>query len=116
MSQPDIDSARLLRRLQCLSRIGREKGGGISRPGFSQAAIDAASYIAAEARDDGLIARTDAGGNLLISPPGPRRCARALLVGSHLDTVVNGGWVGGADWRVAAPGGGGGGSAQPPRP
>ncbi|ROO60624.1 N-carbamoyl-L-amino-acid hydrolase [Micromonospora sp. Llam0] len=102
MTEPDIDPGRLLRRLRHLSRIGRQAGGGISRPGFSQAAIDAANYIASESRDDGLVARTDAGGNLLIGRPGPRRCARALLVGSHLDTVVNGGWLDGAYGVVAA--------------
>ena len=102
MSRPDIDPDRLLRRLRELADIGRETGGGITRPGFSQEAIDAASYIASEARAGGLTARTDAGGNLLIGQPGPRRHARALLAGSHLDTVINGGWLDGAYGVVAA--------------
>lgn len=101
MSRPDIDPDRLLRRLRELSAIGREAGDDITRPGFSQTAIDAGSYIASEARAAGLTARTDAGGNLLIGQPG-RRHPRALLAGSHLDMVINGGWLDGAYGVVAA--------------
>lgn len=102
MTRPDIDPARLLRRLSSLSAIGRVPAGGITRPGFSPAACEAAAYIAGEAGAAGLAAGTDAAGNLLIRPPGPRRHQRTLLAGSHLDTVLNGGWLDGAYGVVAA--------------
>jgi N-carbamoyl-L-amino-acid hydrolase len=101
VSNPGIDPRRLLRRLRELSTIGRAPGGGVTRPGFSQAAAAAVSYVAAEARHGGLTATIDAAGNLLIRQPAPSG-RRTLLTGSHLDTVLNGGWLDGAYGVIAA--------------
>lgn len=101
MTVADIDGTRLLRRLHELATIGRNSDGGVTRPGFGESADDAYRYVAKEARDAGLTAKVDAGGNLLIRLPGPQR-KRTLLLGSHLDTVMSGGWLDGAYGVIAA--------------
>lgn len=102
MTAPDIDGARLLRRLHDLAAIGRTPDGGVTRPGFCETADDAYRYVAEEARNAGLTAYVDAGGNLLIRQPGAAQRPRTLLLGSHLDTVMNGGWLDGAYGVIAA--------------
>jgi beta-ureidopropionase / N-carbamoyl-L-amino-acid hydrolase len=103
----DIDEDRILRRIAELGRIGRdEHTGGITRPGFSAADREARAYLMAEAREAGLVPAVDAAGNVIVRPPlweGARRGDRqALMMGSHLDTVVNGGRLDGAYGVVAA--------------
>ncbi|WP_422769367.1 Zn-dependent hydrolase [Plantactinospora sp. WMMC1484] len=101
-AQVEINSRRLLRRLRALANIGRQPAGGISRPGFGAADIQANRLVSRMARDSGLVPSVDAGGNLLIRHPTAGRTRPALLVGSHLDTVVNGGWLDGAYGVMAA--------------
>ena len=97
---PSVDRQRLLSRLRTLAAIGRDQDGGITRPGFSQAADEANAFVSAEARRAGLDARIDAGGNLLITRRGAH--GPTLLLGSHLDTVVHGGRLDGAYGVIAA--------------
>lgn len=102
-ARPDIDGDRLLHRLHTLAAIGQDPGGGISRPGFSEAALQAHQYVQEAAEEHGLRTTIDAGGNLLIRSPGPARSGRrTLLLGSHLDTVLNGGWLDGSYGVMAA--------------
>ncbi|WP_328536608.1 Zn-dependent hydrolase [Streptomyces sp. NBC_00344] len=101
----DIDAARLLRRIEELGRIGRDPAtGGISREGFSPADREARTYLMNEARAAGLVPAVDAAGNVVIRPRpvahGEER--QALMMGSHLDTVVNGGRLDGAYGVLAA--------------
>jgi N-carbamoyl-L-amino-acid hydrolase len=91
-----VNRHRLLGRLRRLAEIGRAPGGGITRPGFSEVADEANTLVAAFAREGGLHTRIDAGGNLLISRPSSGEAVPAVLLGSHLDTVVDGGWLDGA--------------------
>jgi N-carbamoyl-L-amino-acid hydrolase len=99
----DVNGNRLMARLHALAKIGRGPGGGISRLGFSEAAAEANLFVSRIAEAGGLRASIDAAGNLLIRQQ--RRAGRArstLLMGSHLDTVVNGGWLDGAYGVMAA--------------
>jgi N-carbamoyl-L-amino-acid hydrolase len=98
-----IDGGRLLDRIERFAAIGRGENGGIDRAGFSEADREARTCLAQEARRAGLETVIDAGGNLLIRRPGRadgqggRRADRPqVLVGSHLDTVLNGGKLDGA--------------------
>ncbi|MFJ9894130.1 Zn-dependent hydrolase [Streptomyces sp. NPDC091280] len=101
----DIDEGRLLRRLAELGRVGRDgRTGGITREGFSPADREARAYLMDEARGAGLVPAVDAAGNIIVRPrcdgrPGERQ---ALMMGSHLDTVVNGGRLDGTYGVVAA--------------
>ncbi|MTI43178.1 N-carbamoyl-L-amino-acid hydrolase [Roseibium hamelinense] len=68
--------------------------GGFNRPGFSDAHMACISWFEDQMRADGLATRRDGAANLfgrLGDPDGP-----AILIGSHLDTVIEGGAFDGA--------------------
>ncbi|MEU6315282.1 Zn-dependent hydrolase [Streptomyces sp. NPDC047014] len=105
----DIDPGRLLRRIAELARIGADPAtGGITREGFSAADRAGRAYLMDQARTAGLTPAVDAAGNIVIRarPPGsdtPDSAERqVLMMGSHLDTVVNGGRLDGAYGVLAA--------------
>lgn len=102
VAQIDINGDRLMTRLRSLARIGRDPSGGISRPGFSAALSAANTFVLRAAEGCGLAASIDAGGNLLIRQATASKARPTLLVGSHLDTVINGGWLDGAYGVIAA--------------
>lgn len=88
---PRVDGPRLLRRLQELSRFGRNAAGGIDRVAFGDADVQAREWVKALMRDNGLQVVTDTAGNLI-----GRRSSRGatrppLVLGSHIDSVPNGG-------------------------
>ncbi|TDC20534.1 Zn-dependent hydrolase [Streptomyces sp. 8K308] len=103
-----VNGPRLLDRIRRFAAIGRDDQGGINRPGFGEADRAARAHLIKEARQAGLLARTDAAGNVLIRrpDPGPSEAQHAarprLLLGSHLDTVLNGGELDGAYGVLAA--------------
>nr|WTB11761.1 M20 family metallo-hydrolase [Streptomyces antimycoticus] len=99
-----VDGARLLDRLDRLAEIGGSEDGGVTRMGFSEADQEARAHVARQAADAGLETTVDAGGNLLIRRPGDHHSSRRppVLVGSHLDTVANGGRLDGAYGVLAA--------------
>lgn len=97
-----VDRARLLRCLEDLAKIGADPGGGITRLGLSREENEARSFLAEMCASAGLEPRTDPAGNLLVRRPGGDRGAPVLLVGSHMDTVVQGGRLDGAYGVVAA--------------
>ncbi|WP_418959815.1 M20 family metallo-hydrolase [Streptomyces tritici] len=101
---PRIDGARLLDRLDRLAEIGAGENGGVTRMGFSEADREARAHVARQAVEAGLTAAVDAGGNLLIRRPGGHHGSGRppVLVGSHLDTVANGGRLDGAYGVIAA--------------
>lgn len=102
----DIDADRLLRRIAELARIGAgDTADGITREGFSAADREARAYLMDEARAAGLVTTVDAAGNIIVgrhsgTPPTTDR--QVLVMGSHLDTVVNAGRLDGAYGVLAA--------------
>ena len=94
----EINISRLLKNLETLSRFGRTDH-GITRPSFSPADIAARKWLLQEMTSAGIAARMDAAGNIFgrIGPEGP-----AVVAGSHLDTVPNGGMFDGALGVMAA--------------
>jgi beta-ureidopropionase / N-carbamoyl-L-amino-acid hydrolase len=102
---PEINAPRLLKRLNEIAEIGRDASGGITRPGFSTADITARTYLLEEARAHNLSAWVDAAGNILIKSvrePCEPSSDRALIIGSHLDTVLNAGRLDGTYGVLAA--------------
>jgi N-carbamoyl-L-amino-acid hydrolase len=101
-----IDDRRFLRDLAELGRIGRvpeAEGGGLDRAPFSPAERAARDFFCERARASGLDVSTDGAGNLSARVPAAGdRAAETLLIGSHLDTVPNGGAYDGALGVVAA--------------
>lgn len=88
-----IDPERLLGRLQELGRIGRTPEGALSRVALSDADKAARDAVVAWMEDAGMAVEVDAIGNIFgtwsgstgVDETGP------IMVGSHLDTVVDAG-------------------------
>ncbi|CAJ0995171.1 M20/M25/M40 family metallo-hydrolase [Sodalis praecaptivus] len=87
-----IDEERVLASLRRLATFGAE-GRGVSRPALSAADMAARRWLAEEMAGAGLEPTLDAVGNLYGRQP---NVTQALLLGSHADSVPNGGWLDGA--------------------
>lgn len=91
---PRIDLARLRADIEELARIGRDPEGGISRPAWSPAFMEAQRWLLDRCRAAGLAAREDTAANVfgrLGDGDGP-----VVMTGSHVDTVPRGGPLDGA--------------------
>src|SRR5688500_3280544 len=89
-----IDSGGLRNRLERLSYHGRPPGGtfadGVSRVAYSTADLTARAWIIDEIKQAEIAPRIDAAGNIYARVGGdPKR--PAILFGSHIDSVPNGG-------------------------
>jgi len=90
-------------RLESLARFS-DGSPGVTRLAYDDAWCRAHQWLAARARELGLAATPDAAGNLFFHDPALRlRNADrpVLLVGSHVDSVVNGGRYDGAYGAIA---------------
>jgi len=84
----------LIRDLQTLSRFGADgDDGGVSRLAWSPQLLDASRWLVQQVRALGLDADLDAAGNVVAVWAAD---GDALVIGSHLDTVPNGGRFDGA--------------------
>ncbi len=91
-----INSERLLQDFKQLSEIGATVGGGVSRLALSNEDLAARSWFADRIEEAGLLVRDDEVGNLSGLLPAAAPNAKTLMIGSHLDTVPNGGRYDGA--------------------
>jgi beta-ureidopropionase / N-carbamoyl-L-amino-acid hydrolase len=87
-----INPERLLATLEALRNIGR-CGTGVHRPALTPADLEARLWLRARLAELGFDARLDRFGTVLGRAPGD---APAILIGSHTDTVPQGGWLDGA--------------------
>ena len=87
-----INAGRLLSTLETLRNFGR-CGTGVHRPALTPADLEARLWLRGRLADLGYDARIDRFGTVLGRAPGD---ARAILLGSHTDTVPQGGWLDGA--------------------
>lgn len=87
---PEIDLTRLRSLFDGVNRFGRNPAtGGFSRPGFSAADMAARDWFEEQMRGDGLAVHRDGAANLFARfGPADGPC---VMVGSHLDTVPDGG-------------------------
>ena len=86
-----MDGERLWRRISELGEIGRQEGGGVTRLSFTDEERAAKDLVASYMQEAGLSVREDAAGNLFGRREGRNPEAPAVLVGSHVDSVYNGG-------------------------
>lgn len=97
-----VNADRMLDTFTRSASIGATADGGINRPTFSEAHLAARKWFREEVEKSGLEFRTDGAGNhsafLACSDP----AARTLILGSHLDSVPNGGRFDGALGVAAA--------------
>jgi len=80
----------LVARLDALARFSAP-GAGCTRLVYDEHWCDAHRWLQAEAAALGMAATPDAIGNLYVHDPAVAPGSEVILVGSHLDTVVNGG-------------------------
>jgi N-carbamoyl-L-amino-acid hydrolase len=97
-----VDAGRLRADFDALAAIGATPAGGVSRPTFGEAHIAARAWFLDGARAAGLETRVDAAGNHSALLRSRDERAPTLLLGSHLDSVADGGRFDGALGVVAA--------------
>lgn len=97
-----VNSERMRLAFDALAQIGATGDGGVQRPTFSEAHLAARLWFRDRITETGLEFRTDGAGNhSAFLPCGPKD-APTLLIGSHLDSVPNGGRFDGALGVMAA--------------
>lgn len=94
--RPEPDGDRLLADLDHLAGIGAVRGGGVSRVAFTPPDLEARDWFESRLRELDLDVRHDAAGNTIGHYPGRSPGLRPLALGSHTDTVPNGGRFDGA--------------------
>ena len=97
-----INPDRLLDAFNQLASIGATADGGVDRPTFSEAHLEARKWFREHIRQSGLEFRTDGAGNHSAFLPCEDENAPTLILGSHLDSVPNGGRFDGALGVMAA--------------
>ena len=97
-----VDADRLRADFDALAAIGATPGGGLERTTFSESHLAARAWFREQARKAGLETRIDTAANhsAVLVARDPE--ARTLLLGSHLDSVRNGGRFDGALGVVCA--------------
>ena len=96
----EVDERRLLRRLDELAQRGALPGGGVTRVAHTPAHAAAVELVTAWLKESGFLVRRDSAGNVWGRVEGSRG-GRAIVTGSHLDTVRSGGALDGALGIVA---------------
>ncbi|MDX1388957.1 MAG: Zn-dependent hydrolase [Acidobacteriota bacterium] len=96
MSEQRIDSDRLKRDFDLLAEIGSTGDGGVHRPALSDAHLEARRWFRERIETDGFDFHVDGAGNHSARLPCASPGAPTLLLGSHLDSVPNGGRFDGA--------------------
>lgn len=95
MTAPDTD--RFLKDLHELRRIGQFRT-GVHRPTYSPEDMESRRWLLARLEEAGLAPEMDGIGNIIGRHPGP---GPKLLVGSHIETQNQAGWLDGALGVVA---------------
>ncbi|SNB76528.1 N-carbamoyl-L-amino-acid hydrolase [Arboricoccus pini] len=93
-----VDTARFLADLHELRQIGTYKT-GVHRPTYSKEDMDSRRWLMTKMAEIGLEPEMDGIGNVIGRHPGP---GPHLLVGSHIETQNQAGWLDGALGVVAA--------------
>ncbi|MET3289762.1 UNVERIFIED_CONTAM: allantoate deiminase [Brevibacillus sp. OAP136] len=91
LNEAGISGQRLAGRLSAISEIGLTEQHGSCRIGFSQEEKQAKEVVASWMKAAGLKVTTDAAGNVFGRLEGIDPTLPAVLCGSHIDTVPNGG-------------------------
>ena len=86
-----INADRLWNRLMELGEIGKQPSGGVTRLSFTKEERAAKEKVASYMKEAGLTVYEDAVGNLIGRKEGKEKDAPVVLVGSHIDSVYNGG-------------------------
>jgi N-carbamoyl-L-amino-acid hydrolase len=90
-SQLRVNGQRVNERLAELAKYGRTPEGGTSRVAYSDADLEARRYAMQLMRDARLEVSIDAAGNIIGRRAGSIAALKPLMIGSHIDSVPDGG-------------------------
>ncbi len=90
-TQLRVNGDRIMGHINALAEFGKNPQGGVSRVAYSDADKQGREYVLGLLRDAKLDVSIDAAGNLIGKRPGSASGLKPLLIGSHVDTVPEGG-------------------------
>jgi N-carbamoyl-L-amino-acid hydrolase len=90
-SAPRVNGDRVMEHLNAMAAIGKDPGGGYSRVAYSEADRQGREYVMGLMRAAGLTVSIDAAGNLSGRRAGGDSGLPVLVIGSHVDSVPQGG-------------------------
>ena len=96
-----MNAERIHARLNAMSKVGRDPAGGVRRVAYSEGDREACALVMQWMREASLEPSIDFGANVIGRRKGPQR-GKPMLVGSHVDSVPNGGDFDGPLGVVAA--------------
>jgi len=102
LSRLELDGERLLVDLDRLGAIGADPRGGVSRVAYSVADVEGRAWVIDRMAELGMQVRRDEALNVMGRYPGREPALKPIALGSHTDTVPNGGRYDGALGVVAA--------------
>ena len=91
LAQPAVNGPRLSAHLEALSQFGRNAQGGVTRVAYTEADLQGRAYVMDLMRKAGLEVRVDAAGNIIGRRAGIDGTLRPIAMGSHIDSVPEGG-------------------------
>lgn len=86
-----VNGERLVQHLMALSEYGKNPQGGVSRVAYSEADRAGRQYVLGLMREAGLETHIDAAGNLVGERRGTDAALKPIVLGSHIDSVPEGG-------------------------
>lgn len=96
------EAKRIDQHLNALRDFTKTPGEGVTRLSYSKEDIQARRYIKDQMQKYGLVVREDPFGNIIGRLEGTKKNASVVMVGSHFDSVPNGGAYDGTAGVVAA--------------
>lgn len=90
-SQLRVNQQRIMEHIFALAEFGKNPQGGVSRVAYSDADKQGREYVLGLLKAARLDATIDAAGNLIGKRAGSDNSLKPLLIGSHIDTVPEGG-------------------------
>lgn len=97
-----VDGERLNRSMEKMRSFGQNEQGGSDRVAYSDHNADALGYLSSLMRNAGLTVQVDVAGNLVGHRDGSVEGLAPIVIGSHIDTVPNGGHYDGIVGVMAA--------------
>lgn len=85
-----VNIQRLMKNLSMTGKIGINSNGGITRSCFSKEYFEALNVLEELFIKSGLKVSKDKVGNMIGYRDGKNPNAKSIMIGSHLDTVING--------------------------
>ena len=86
-----VDGKRIMEHIGALGEFGKNPQGGVSRVAYSEADKQGREYVLGLMKNARLEVTIDAAGNLIGKRAGSENNLKPLLIGSHIDTVPEGG-------------------------